>query len=100
MIGAGTFADNASCAVSCTGWGEYFIRLSMAKSIADRVELAGETVQTAAHTMIYQKLPALGGDGGLIAVDKKGNITMPFNTTGMFRGFVREDGAISTAVYQ
>ena len=100
VIGAGTYADNASCAVSCTGWGEYFIRLVMAKSLSDRMELAGETLQTAAHTMIYQKLPALGGDGGLIAVDKKGNIIMPFNTAGMFRGFVREDGQISTAIYK
>jgi len=100
VIGAGTYANNTSCAVSCTGWGEYFIRLSMAKSVSDRMELAGETLQNAAHTMIYEKLPALGGDGGLIAVDKSGNIIMPFNTTGMFRGFVREDGMMSTAIYK
>jgi beta-aspartyl-peptidase (threonine type) len=99
VIGAGTYADNATCAVSCTGWGEYFIRLSMAKSISDRMELAGQTVQAAAHTMIYEKLPALGGDGGLIALDKNGNFIMPFNTTGMYRGYVREDGVVSTAIY-
>jgi beta-aspartyl-peptidase (threonine type) len=99
IIGAGTYANNATCAVSCTGWGEYFIRLSMAKSISDRMDLAGETVQTAANTMIYQKLPALGGDGGLIALDKYGNIVMPFNTTGMFRGYVKADGAIWTGIY-
>lgn len=99
VIGAGTYADNATCAVSCTGWGEYFIRLVMAKSISDRMELAGETLQTAAHKMIYEKLPALGGDGGLIAVDKAGNIVMPFNTKGMFRGYVREDDEPVTAIY-
>lgn len=99
IIGAGTYADNKTCAVSCTGWGEYFIRLSMAKSVADRMELAGQSVQDAANTMIHEKLPALGGDGGLIAVDKAGNISMPFNTRGMFRGYVREDGSISTAIY-
>jgi beta-aspartyl-peptidase (threonine type) len=99
IIGAGTYANNETCAVSCTGWGEYFIRLSMAKSISDRMELAGETVQTAANTMIYQKLPALGGDGGLIALDKWGNISMPFNTKGMFRGFIKDDGSVWTTIY-
>ncbi len=100
IIGAGTFADNQTCAVSCTGWGEYFIRLSMARSISDRMELAGSSLEDAANTMIHEKLPALRGDGGLVAVDRQGRIAMPFNTKGMFRGFVREDGAISVAVYQ
>ena len=99
VIGAGTYADNSTCAVSCTGWGEYFIRLSMAKSVSNRMELAGETLQDAAHTMIYEKLHALGGDGGMIAVDKAGNISMPFNTNGMFRGYVREDGTSVLAIY-
>jgi beta-aspartyl-peptidase (threonine type) len=99
IIGAGTYANNATCAVSCTGWGEYFIRLGIARSVSDRMELAGENVQKAASTMIYEKLPALGGDGGLISVDKDGNITTPFNTKGMFRGWVKEDGTITTAIY-
>lgn len=94
IIGAGTYANDSSCAVSCTGWGEYFIRLSMAKSVSDRMELAGESLEKAATTMIHQKLPALGGDGGLIAVDKNGNIVMPFNTDGMFRGWKRGDSTI------
>jgi len=88
IIGAGTYANDSTCAVSCTGWGEYFIRLSMAKSVSDRMELAGESLERAAATMILQKLPTLGGDGGLIAVDKDGNIAMPFNTVGMFRGYL------------
>jgi beta-aspartyl-peptidase (threonine type) len=90
VIGAGTYANDATCAISCTGWGEYFIRLSMAKSVSDRMELAGQPLQAAGDTMIYKRLPQLGGDGGLIAVDKAGNITMPFNTAGMFRGWMRK----------
>jgi beta-aspartyl-peptidase (threonine type) len=99
IIGAGTYANNATCAISCTGWGEYFIRLGVAKSISDMMEYRGETIQEAAHTMIFEKLAALGGDGGLIALDKHGNFIMPFNTKGMFRGYVREDGVITTAIY-
>jgi beta-aspartyl-peptidase (threonine type) len=99
VIGAGTFADNNYCAVSCTGWGEYFIRLSMARSVSDRMELAGESLEQAAQTMIHKKLPALGGDGGLISVDRTGKIAMPFNTKGMFRGYIREDGQAHTAIY-
>lgn len=99
IIGAGTYANNATCAVSCTGWGEYFIRLGVAKSISDMMEYRGESVQEAANTMIFEKLAALGGDGGLIALDRNGNFAMPFNTTGMFRGYVREDGTITTEIY-
>lgn len=92
VIGAGTYADNNSCAVSCTGWGEYFIRLSMAKSIADRVELKGMPIADAVKQMIHEKLPALGGDGGVIALDKQGNISMEFNTAGMNRAYITSDG--------
>jgi beta-aspartyl-peptidase (threonine type) len=99
IIGAGTYANNATCAVSCTGWGEYFIRLGIAKSISDMMEYRSESVQEAANTMIFEKLANLGGDGGLIALDKNGNFAMPFNTKGMFRGYVREDGEIITAIY-
>jgi beta-aspartyl-peptidase (threonine type) len=62
----------------------------MAKSVSDRIELAGESLEKAASTMIHQKLPALGGDGGLIAVDRKGNVAMPFNTAGMFRAVMKK----------
>ena len=100
IIGAGTYADNNTCAVSCTGWGEYFMRLSMAKSVADRIELAHMSVQDAAKEMIMKKLPALGGDGGLIAVDKDGNFVMSFNTEGMYRGYVRSDGESKIEIYK
>lgn len=90
IIGAGTYASNASCAISCTGWGEFFIRLVMAKSVSDRMEYGGWSLDRAAGEMIHKALPALGGDGGLIGVDKDGNIVMPFCTEGMYRGYVKE----------
>jgi beta-aspartyl-peptidase (threonine type) len=99
IIGAGTYANNATCAVSCTGWGEYFIRLVMAKSVSDLVEYKNYSLQKAAEEMIMKKLPQLGGDGGLIAVDKKGNITMPFNTQGMYRGFIKADGKAVVKIF-
>ncbi|MFY8090819.1 MAG: isoaspartyl peptidase/L-asparaginase family protein, partial [Chitinophagaceae bacterium] len=82
IIGSGTYADNNTCAISCTGWGEYFIRLSIAKAISDRMELKSMSLDDAAKEMIHKKLPALGGDGGLIGIDKEGNITMQFCTPG------------------
>ncbi|MBM3412079.1 MAG: isoaspartyl peptidase/L-asparaginase [Bacteroidetes bacterium] len=91
IIGAGTYANNTTAAVSCTGWGEYFIRLVMAKSICDQMEYGGKTLEEAANQLVMQKLPALGGDGGLIAVDKDGNMVMPFCTEGMYRGYIRQD---------
>lgn len=89
IIGAGTYANNATCAVSCTGWGEYFIRLVVAKSISDLMEYKKYPVEKAANELCMQKVPALGGDGGLIALDKKGNFAMPFNTAGMYRGYAK-----------
>jgi len=100
VIGAGTYANNATCAISCTGWGEFFIRLVMAKSVSDRMELAHETLKEAANTMIMRKLGELGGDGGLIAVDKEGNIIMPFNTEGMYRGYMTSDGKKEVLIYK
>lgn len=99
IIGAGTYASNAGCAVSCTGEGEYFIRLCVAKTLSDRVEIGHRPLEDAAANLIFERLAALGGTGGLIAVDKKGNIVMPFNTRGMFRGYVREDGSITTEIF-
>lgn len=99
VIGSGTYASNSSCAISCTGWGEYYIRLVMAKSVADLVELKGLTLDAAANEMIMKRLPALGGDGGLIGVDRNGNITLPFNTEGMYRGYIRENGERKVAIY-
>jgi beta-aspartyl-peptidase (threonine type) len=94
IIGAGTYANNATCAISGTGWGEYFIRLVMAKSISDLMEYKNYSLKKAANEMIMKKLPALGGDGGIIAVDKSGNIAMPFCTEGMYRGYIKNGKAM------
>ena len=86
VVGAGTYADNQSCAVSCTGHGEYFIRHAVAFNVCARYKYLGETVLQAAEYIIHQELSPDAGSGGLIAVDKNGQIAMPFNSTGMFRG--------------
>lgn len=100
IIGAGTYADNNTCAISCTGWGEYYIRLVMAKTISDRMQYAHESLKEAADDMIMKKLPALGGDGGLIAVDKNGDFTMTFDTDGMYRGYVKSNGETGIEIYK
>ncbi|NJD22787.1 MAG: isoaspartyl peptidase/L-asparaginase [Melioribacter sp.] len=88
IIGAGTFADNNTCAVSGTGYGEYFIRLNIARDISDLMAYKNLSLSDAANEVIMNKLPKLGGDGGIIAIDKNGNIAMPFNTEGMYRGYL------------
>jgi beta-aspartyl-peptidase (threonine type) len=100
IIGAGTYANNKTVAISGTGWGEYFIRLVMAKSISDMMEFGKMTLKTASTEMIMKRLPALGGDGGLIAVDRSGNIALPFCTEGMYRGYIREDGKATVKIYK
>ena len=90
IIGAGTYADNATCGVSCTGHGEYFIRLSIARNMADLMAYKELSVVEAAHEVIQNQLTNLGGTGGLVALDKKGNYTWEFNTPGMFRGVISE----------
>lgn len=92
IIGAGTYANNESCAVSCTGHGEYFIRNSVAYDVSARMLYLKETVEQATNFIINTKLKEQGGTGGLIAVDKNGNIALPYNTKGMLRGFVKEGG--------
>lgn len=89
IIGAGTYADNAACAVSCTGHGEYFIRLAVAARVANRMRFAGEELDRAARAVIMDELADMGGSGGLIAIDTAGKISMPFNTAGMYRGYVK-----------
>ena len=91
IIGAGTFADNRSCAVSATGHGEFFIRHTVARDICARVQFAGQGLKRAAETVILDELVTAGGDGGVIAVDAEGAIAMVFNTPGMYRASV--DGA-------
>ncbi|MCB0696782.1 MAG: isoaspartyl peptidase/L-asparaginase, partial [Chitinophagaceae bacterium] len=99
IIGAGTYADNNSCAVSCTGWGEYFIRLGMAKAICDRVELIHLSVDDAAKLMIHQKLRDMGATGGVIVVDKKGDFSIQFNTAGMNRAWYKSAGEHGIELY-
>jgi L-asparaginase / beta-aspartyl-peptidase len=100
LIGAGTYANNTTCGISCTGWGEYFIRLVMAKSVSDLMEYKNTSIDDAAKEMIQNKLPNLGGDGGLIGLDKYGNITMQFNTEGMYRGYIKSSGEKMVAVFK
>ena len=98
IVGAGTYADNATCAVSATGHGEFFIRYSVAFEIAARLRHAGQLLDQAASAVVNE-LGALGGSGGVIAVDHTGALALPFNTEGMYRGYVREGGKIHTAIY-
>ena len=100
IIGAGTYANNKTVAISGTGWGEYFIRLVMAKTVSDMMEFGKMKLKQAADEMVMKRLPALGGDGGLIAVDKDGNIAMPFCTDGMYRGYVKEGGKRVVEIYK
>jgi len=98
IIGAGTYAD-AHCAVSATGWGEFYIRATAARDICARVEFRGDELKKAADEVVLGVIPKLGGDGGVIALDKNGNIAAPFNTDGMFRGWVDRDGKTHVAIY-
>jgi beta-aspartyl-peptidase (threonine type) len=85
VIGAGTFADNKSCAVSATGHGEYFIRYNVAADICARVEYQGKTIEQAGNEVIHDVLMPVGGTGGVIIIDTQGNMSLPFNTKGMYR---------------
>ena len=98
VIGAGTWADER-CAVSGTGWGEFFLRNVVAHDIAARIAYGGATLAAAADAVILQRVPELGGDGGAIAVDRDGNIAMPFSTVGMYRGWIAMDGSRGTAIF-
>lgn len=98
IIGAGTYA-NAGCAVSGTGWGEFYIRTVAAHEICMKVTQMGEPLQRAAAEVINQEIPALGGNGGAIALDAQGNIAMPYNTDGMYRGWIGADGVPHVAIY-
>jgi beta-aspartyl-peptidase (threonine type) len=99
IIGAGTYADNNTCAVSTTGHGEFFIRNVVAYDISALMKYKGLSLIQAANEVIMIKLKNQGGDGGIIAVDKNGNIAMPFNTSGMFRGFIKSGGEMKVAMF-
>jgi len=100
IIGAGTYANNTTCAVSSTGWGEYFIRALVAHDISAMMEYKGSSLKEAAEEVIQNKLTALGGTGGIIAIDKMGNIAMEFNTAGMYRAHMNADGELAIEIYQ
>jgi len=99
IIGAGTYADNRSCAVSATGHGEYFIRATVARDLCARVQYTGVSLLQAAEQVVHQQLRALGGDGGIIAVDPQGNIALTFNTSGMYRASIDAGGALYVAIF-
>lgn len=99
MIGSGNYANNATCAVSCTGSGEYFIRGVVAYDMACLMEFKGLTLQQAADEVIHNRILRIGGDGGLIAVNAQGDIAMPFNTEGMYRGCRNSDGRDEIKIY-
>lgn len=100
IIGAGTYANNSTCAVSATGHGEYFIRWTVAHDISALMEYKGLTVDSAARLVVNHKLVKAGGSGGVICVDKNGNVSMPFNSEGMFRGFANAEGETGIYMYK
>ena len=100
IVGAGTYATNAAAAVSCTGAGEFFIRLSVARSICALVELKGLTLQAAVDKVVQEDLTALGGDGGVIAVAPDGQMAWSFNTSGMYRARIAHDQPLVVGVYK
>ena len=99
LIGAGCYADNRTVAISATGTGEVFVRAVAAHDIAARMEYAGASLAEACQQVIMEKLPALGGRGGIVAIDRAGNFLLPFNTEGMYRGWARVNETPATAIY-
>ncbi len=100
IIGAGCYADNRTAAVSGTGVGEMFIRAVVAYDVSAQMEYGGRTLEQAAGHVVFERLPQIGGRGGVIAVDRLGNVAMPFNTEGMYRGFARVGQEAETAIYR
>ena len=99
MIGSGNYANNKTCAVSCTGSGEYFIRGVVAYDVSCLMEFKNMSLAEAASEVIYKRITKINGDGGLIAVDAEANITMPFNTEGMYRAFKTSRGDKEIGIY-
>ena len=99
IIGAGTYANNETCAVSCTGDGEYYIRSVVAHDISAMMQYGGKSVEAAAAAVL-EKVGKIGGTGGLIAIDRRGNFTMPFSTSGMYRGWIGTDGQPHVLIYR
>lgn len=99
LIGAGTYANNQTCAVSCTGYGEEFIRSVVAHDVSARMEYLNENLDTAARAVVMQRLPKIGGVGGLVSVDAKGQVSLPFNTEGMYRAWRTSSGDSGVAIF-
>jgi len=100
IIGAGTYANNNTCAVSCTGHGEFFIRYAVAHDISAMMEYKGVSLEEAGNEVVNVKLKNVEGSGGVIAIDKNGNVSMPFNTEGMYRGYIHPDGDAKVFIYK
>jgi beta-aspartyl-peptidase (threonine type) len=100
IIGAGTYANNATCAISATGWGEFFIRSVVAHDISALMEYKGLTLQEAAYEVIHNKVAKLGGDGGVVGIDRNGNPMMEMNTPGMYRAHMDAAGKLEVKIYQ
>ncbi len=100
IIGAGTYANNTTCAVSSTGWGEYFMRGLVAYDISAMMEYKGITLKEATHEVIQNKLTKLGGTGGIVSIDNKGNVSMEFNTPGMYRAHMNSKGELIVKIFK
>jgi len=100
IIGAGTYANNATCAISATGWGEFFIRSVVAHDISALMEYKGLPIQEAARIVIHEKVAKLGGDGGIVGIDNRGNVAMEMNTPGMYRAHIDANGTLTVKIYQ
>lgn len=100
IIGAGTYANNATCAISATGWGEFFIRSVVAHDISALMEYKGLSIGEAARIVIHEKMGALGGNGGVVGIDRQGNIAMEMNSQGMYRAHMDAAGNLSVKIYQ
>lgn len=100
LIGCGTYADDRTAAVSCTGHGESFIRVAAAHDVCARMAYGGASLESATQAVVHEALPAVQGTGGLIAVDRQGNVCLPFNTEGMYRGLARVGQAPESFIYR
>ncbi|KAA9327458.1 isoaspartyl peptidase/L-asparaginase [Hymenobacter busanensis] len=100
IIGAGTWADDRTCAISCTGHGEYFMRAVVAHDIACLMEYRGLSLQEACRVVVHEKLAPVGGEGGLVAVDAAGNIALPFNSEGMYRASISSSSPLFVGIYK
>jgi beta-aspartyl-peptidase (threonine type) len=100
IIGAGTYANNATCAISCTGHGEFFMRAVVAYDISCLMAYKGLSLQEACRLVVNDKLVKMGGEGGLVAIDSHGNIALPFNSEGMYRAWASATESVQTAIYK